>query len=254
MLLLKCLTWLYRVYVEKSDFKQKKLARKAGALVIFVVDASGSMALNRMNSAKGAALRLLNESYMNRDQVCIVPFRGEAADVLLPPSRSIAIAKSRLDTMPCGGGSPLAHGLETATLQGLNAMKRGDVGRVMVVMLSDGRGNISLARSKGEDAPATNGESEENSSAEEDGEGGTATKSKQMTKDDINQEVLATAKKLGSFGFSFLAIDTEAKWIGTGFAREIAKAANGRYYYLPNANDATVASATSEALNELRGQ
>ncbi|CAG9466906.1 unnamed protein product [Pedinophyceae sp. YPF-701] len=223
-----------KVYVEEVDMRAKKLARKAGALILFVVDASGSMALNRMSSAKGAVMRMLEESYQTRDTVALIPFYGEKAEVLLPPSRSISMARKRLDSLPCGGGSPLAHGMSLAIRNGMSALESGDVGRAMVVLITDGRANVCLAKSN--DDPATL----EPEWQKPDGEA-------------LKDEVRDMAKKVAAAGLQLLVIDTENKFVSTGFAEEIAKAGQGKYYYLPNANDAAIAAATQDAMAEMRG-
>ena len=93
-----------------------------------------------MDAAKGAAIALLSEAYKARDKISLIVFHGEKADVLVPPTKSIALTKSRLEGMPCGGGSPLAHALVTAARVGVNECKiKKDVGRIVIILISDGR-------------------------------------------------------------------------------------------------------------------
>ncbi|MCX4913913.1 putative cobaltochelatase [Streptomyces sp. NBC_00687] len=126
--------------VRRDDLRQATREGREGNLVLFVVDASGSMAARqRMSAVKGAVLSLLLDAYQRRDKVGLVTFRGSAAEVALPPTSSVDAAAVRLESLPTGGRTPLSAGLlrahEVLRLERLRDSAR----RPLVVVVTDGR-------------------------------------------------------------------------------------------------------------------
>ncbi|MBG0856333.1 putative cobaltochelatase [Streptomyces spinoverrucosus] len=126
--------------VRRDDLRQATREGREGNLVLFVVDASGSMAARqRMSAVKGAVLSLLLDAYQRRDKVGLVTFRGSAADVALPPTSSVDAAAARLESLPTGGRTPLAAGLLKAHDVLRVERLRDPARRALVVVVTDGR-------------------------------------------------------------------------------------------------------------------
>ncbi|MFG3104590.1 putative cobaltochelatase [Streptomyces sp. NPDC048182] len=126
--------------VRRDDLRQATREGREGNLVLFVVDASGSMAARRrMSAVKGAVLSLLLDAYQRRDKVGLVTFRGSSADVALPPTSSVDAAAARLESLPTGGRTPLAAGLLTAHEVLRVERLRDPARRPLVVVVTDGR-------------------------------------------------------------------------------------------------------------------
>jgi magnesium chelatase subunit D len=133
--------------VRKQDFRLKRFQQPAETTAIFLVDASGSSALNRLAEAKGAVELLLAECYVRRDQVALIAFRDDRADLLLPPTRSLVRAKGSLCALAGGGGTPLAHALETGLVLADGERRRGRT--PLIVLLTDGQANIARDGTRG---------------------------------------------------------------------------------------------------------
>jgi magnesium chelatase subunit D len=196
------------VLVRQDDFRIRKLVRRAQSTTIFVVDASGSAALARLGEAKGAVELLLADSYVRRDEVALIAFRGEAAEVLLAPTRSLARAKRALQDLPGGGGTPLAAGLEAAATMGIAVQAKGR--SVTTVVLTDGRANV--AREAGTDPMA---------------------------------DAEAAARGLRLLGLKSVFIDTSPRPRGEG--ARLAAAMGARLVALPRADAGTLAAVVKAA-------
>ena len=136
-----------RIQVRREDFHVTRYQQNTETTTVFVVDASGSAALARLAEAKGAVELLLADCYVRRDRVAVLAFRGNTAEVLLPPTRSLVRAKRSLAGLPGGGGTPLATGIDAALALAQAVQRRGET--PIVVFLTDGRGNIARDGSPG---------------------------------------------------------------------------------------------------------
>jgi magnesium chelatase subunit ChlD-like protein len=133
--------------VKKSDFQKKVRVRRAANLVIFLVDASWSMAVaERMTATKGAILSLLTDAYQRRDRVGLIVFQKDRATQILPPTNSIYLAQRALVEIPVGGKTPLPAGLKMA-YEVINREKNlhPDI-QSLLIILTDGAGNVSIGK------------------------------------------------------------------------------------------------------------
>ena len=130
-----------RIQVRREDFHVTRYQQHGETTTVFIVDASGSAALNRLAEAKGAVELLLADCYVRRDRVAVLAFRGKTAELLLPPTRSLVRAKRSLAGLPGGGGTPLAAGIDAALALADSIQRRGET--PILVLLTDGRGNIA---------------------------------------------------------------------------------------------------------------
>jgi len=196
-----------RVLIRKDDFRISRFKQRAESATIFVVDASGSAALHRLAEAKGAVELLLADCYIRRDQVALIAFRGSIAELLLPPTRSLARAKRSLAGLPGGGGTPLAAGLDAAFSLSDSVRRRGQT--PTIILLTDGRANI--ARDGGQGRPR----------AEED--------------------AMSAARQLRAAGITTVLVDTSPRpgALAENFAREMG----ARYLPLPHADATTLSKA-----------
>jgi magnesium chelatase subunit D len=206
------------IQVAPCDLRFKECKQKTGALILFAVDASGSMAVNRIHQAKGAAIRLLREAYLNRDEVAIVSFRGSRAEVVLPPSRSVELARRALDALAVGGGTPLAAGL-LAALEVARRRKRTEKRESLLVLLTDGSPNVAV------------------------GDGGRAG---------IWREIETACAALRDERVGALVLDTQQHAAKRDGAQRVAGLLGGRYIYLPRPDAGAVYEAVTAAVGALR--
>ena len=189
------------IIVKDEDIREKERVGKTSAVVLFVVDASGSMGANqRMESAKGAVLSLLMDSYQKRDKIGMIAFKGKEAEIILPPCTSVDLALSCLRELPTGGKTPLSAGLSRGLQLLQGELRKDEESKLMMVLISDGRAN--------------------------EGMGGK-----------IKDELMAISERIKHLGIHTIVIDSEVVDssfldMRLGYCHQIADQCQGKYYPL----------------------
>jgi len=200
------------IHIRKSDLRVRHYEQRTESLTIFAVDASGSSALSRLAEAKGAVEMMLAQAYVKRSQVALIAFRQSAAEILLPPTRSLTRARRALAALPGGGGTPLAAGLMAAQHLAEAAQRAGQTPTIAI--LTDGKGNVAMD--------------------------GTANRTVAM------EEAHQAARNIAVLGLNCIVIDISPR--PREEAAELAAALGGRYLPLPQAQSAAMVAAI-ESLN-----
>jgi len=190
------------VRIERDDIRFKEFKLRSGILFILAVDSSGSMAFNRMSQAKGALTRLLQQAYLHRDKVALISFRGQSAEVLLAPTRSVELARRIVDALPAGGGTPLSAGLVKA-IEVSHLARLTGLTQTMLVLFTDGRANVALTRA-GERASLT-----------------------------VNDELKTLGRLLYAEDISTVVVDTKSRFVSRGDGNSLAEMLGAKYFYLP---------------------
>ena len=133
------------VTIRPEDIREKIREHKSRALLIFMVDASGSMGTRLMRETKGAVLSLLLEAYQKRDRVSLIAFKDQKAEVLLAPTSSIELARKKLRDLPAGGKTPLAAGMIQGYELARSHIRRDRKTMPILILISDGKANVGAS-------------------------------------------------------------------------------------------------------------
>ncbi len=203
-----------RIVVRKEDFHVARFRQLGQTTTVFVVDASGSLAINRLAETKGAVELLLADCYVRRDSVAVLAFRGKTAEVLLPPTRSLARAKRSLAGLPGGGGTPLANAIDAAGAMADQIRRKGET--PILVLLTDAKANIARDGSAGRSRASS--------------------------------DALAAANQLRLSGYSALLVDASPQ--PQQGAQQLAAAMGAQYLALPYAG----AQSLNQAVRAVAGR